>query len=196
LKGEGFMQQGKIITLSGISGIGKSYLKSYILSQNPDIQSLISVTTRSRRNNEVNGIDKFFFTLKEFEDANHNGELCVVNQVFENWYAYKKSQIDLCDTGVGLITELFYKNVFEFKNDFENTITVYVLPNDIEKTKNELYARNLDKNDLARRVKDIEDELEFFYKHREWFDIVIYNDYTNKTCDLLQMLLMQKIRGA
>ena len=120
------MQQGKIITLSGISGIGKSYLKSYILSHNPDMQSLISVTTRKRRDNEVDEIDKFFFTLEEFKKADYMGELCVINQVFDNWYAYKKSQVDLCDAGVSLITELFYKNVVEFKNDFKNTITVNV----------------------------------------------------------------------
>lgn len=190
------MHQGKMITLSGISGIGKSYLKSYILAHNSDIQSLISVTTRSKRNNEVDGIDKFFYTLEEFKNANLKGELCVVNQVFDNWYAYKRSQVDLCDTGVSLITELFYKNVFEFKKDFKDTITIYVLPKDIEKTKIELHARNLDKQDLTKRVMDIEDELEFFYGHREMFDIVIQNDYTDKTCALLQTLLMQKIRGA
>jgi guanylate kinase len=190
------MQQGKIITLSGISGIGKSYLKSYILSHNPDMQSLISVTTRKQRDNEVDGIDKFFFTLEEFKNADYMGELCVINQVFDNWYAYKKSQVDLCDAGVSLITELFYKNVVEFKNDFKNTITVYILPNDIERTIKELHARNLDESDLTRRIKDIEDELEYFFKHRELFDIVVRNDYTVSTCALLQTLLMQKIRGA
>lgn len=188
------MQQGKIITLSGVSGIGKSYLKSYILSHNPDIQSLISVTTRRRRDNEVEGIDKFFFTLEEFKKADYIGELCVVNQVFDNWHAYKKSQVDLCDTGVNLITELFYKNVVEFKKDFKNTITVYVLTNDIERIIKELRARNLDQSDLTRRIKDIEDELKYFSKHRELFDIVVRNDYTAETCALLQTLLMQKIR--
>lgn len=36
MKGENFMQQGKIVTLSGISGIGKSHLKTYILANKPD----------------------------------------------------------------------------------------------------------------------------------------------------------------
>lgn len=53
MKGEYFMQQGRIVTLSGISGIGKSFLKSYVLSHNDDFQSLISVTTRSKRPGEI-----------------------------------------------------------------------------------------------------------------------------------------------
>lgn len=114
------MQQGKIVTLSGISGIGKSFLKSYILANNTDFQSLISVTTRDRRTSETDGIDKFFYSLEDFEKENHSGKFCVVNEVFGNWYAYKKSQIELCDSGTNLITELFYKNVHEFKVEFPN----------------------------------------------------------------------------
>lgn len=189
------MQQGKIITLSGISGIGKSFLKSYILSNNSDFQSLISVTTRNRRKNEVEGIDKFFYSLEEFEKENRSGKLCVVNEVFGNWYAYKKSQIELCGSGINLITELFYKNVYEFKDEFKNTLSVYVLPNDIEKTKSELQTRNLETNDLSRRLKDIDAELAFFYSNRNLFDIVIINDYTENTCRLLQQLISEKVRS-
>ena len=189
------MQQGKIITLSGISGIGKSFLKSYILSNNSDFQSLISVTTRNRRKNEVEGIDKFFYSLEEFEKENRSGKLCVVNEVFGNWYAYKKSQIELCGSGINLITELFYKNVYEFKDEFKNTLSVYVLPNDIEKTKSELQTRNLETNDLSRRLKDIDAELAFFYSNRNLFDVVIINDYTENTCCLLQQLSSEKVRS-
>lgn len=189
------MQQGKIITLSGISGIGKSFLKSYILDNNTNFESLISVTTRNKRINEIEGIDKFFYPLEEFEKANHSGRLCVVNEVFGNWYAYKKSQIELCDSGINLITELFYKNVHEFKAEFPNALSVYVLPYDIERTKIELKARKLESSDLNKRLKDIDDELSFFYSNRKLFDIVITNDYTEKSCLLLQQLIEQKMRS-
>lgn len=189
------MQQGKIVTLSGISGIGKSFLKFYILANNTDFQSLISVTTRNRRTNEIEGVDKFFYSLEEFEKEKHSDRLCVVNEVFGNWYAYKKSQIELCDCGINLITELFYKNVYEFKLEFPNTLSIYVLPNDIERTKSELKARKLETRDLNRRLKDIDDELAFFYSNRKLFDIVITNDYTEKSCLLLQQFIEQKIRS-
>lgn len=189
------MQQGKIVTLSGISGIGKSFLKSYILTNNSDFQSLISVTTRCRRINEVEGIDKFFYSVEDFEKENLSERFCAVNEVFGNWYAYKKSQIELCNTGVNLITELFYKNVFEFKNEFTNTLSIYVLPKDIERTKLELKARNLEASDLTKRLKDIDEELAFFYNNKNLFDIVITNDYTEKSCLLLQRLIAEKVRS-
>ena len=195
MKGENFMQQGKIVTLSGISGIGKSHLKTYILANKPDFQSLISVTTRKPREKEKHGIDKFFYSLEEFEMEKHEGKLRTVNEVFGNWYAYKESQIELCDSGINLITELFYKNVQEFKIEFPNALSVYVLPNDVERTKAELKARKLEASDLSKRLKDIDDELTFFYSNRNLFDIVITNDYTEKSCLLLQQLIEQKIRS-
>ncbi len=189
------MKQGKIITLSGISGIGKSFLKSYILENNSNFRSLISVTTRDRRKNEVEGVDKFFYSLEEFEKENRFGNLCVVNEVFGNWYAYKKSQIELCGSGINLITELFYKNVREFKAEFANALSIYVFPVDIERTKSELQLRNLESSDLTRRIKDIDDELAFFYNNRNLFDIVITNDYTEGTCIMLQQLISERLRS-
>ena len=195
MKGEFFMQQGRIVTLSGISGIGKSHLKTYILANKPDFQSLISVTTRKPRGKEKHGIDKFFYSLEKFEKEKNQGKFCTINEVFGNWYAYKEAQIDLCDSGINLITELFYKNVQEFKIEFPNALSVYVLPNDVERTKAELKARKLEASDLSKRLKDIDDELTFFYSNRNLFDIVITNDYTEKSCLLLQQLIEQKIRS-
>lgn len=195
MKGENSMQQGKIVTLSGISGIGKSHLKTYILVNKPDFQSLISVTTRKPREKEMHGIDKFFYSLEKFEKEKNQGKLRTVNEVFGNWYAYKESQIELCDSGINLITELFYKNVHEFKIEFPNALSVYVLPIDVERTKAELKARKLEASDLSKRLKDIDDELAFFYSNRKLFDIVISNDYTEKSCLLLQQLIEQKIRS-
>ena len=143
----------------------------------------------------MHGIDKFFYSFEEFEKEKNQGKLRTVNEVFGNWYAYKESQIELCDSGINLITELFYKNVSEFKIEFPNALSVYVLPIDVERTKVELKARKMESRDLSKRLKDIDDELAFFYSNRKLFEIVITNDYTEKSCLLLQQLIEQKIRG-
>ena len=185
------MQQGKIISLSGISGIGKSFFKSYILKNKENFQALISVTTRNKRKGEVDGIDKFFYSLEKFEEEKQDDKLCVINEVFGYWYAYKNNQIELCNNGINLITELFYRNVEEFKKEFPNTISIYILPKDIEKTKNQLKLRSSSKEDFLTRLKAMDEELSFFYNNRDLFDIVIENDYTEDSCIMLQEILTQ-----
>lgn len=47
-----------IVTLSGITGTGKSFFKD-LIAQNLDFENLVIITTRKKRRNEINGIDKF-----------------------------------------------------------------------------------------------------------------------------------------
>ncbi len=186
---------GKIVTLSGISGIGKSFLKSYVLENLEDFVSLISVTTRSRRINEQDGVDKFFYSQDQFLQEYSDGKLCAVNNVFGKLYGYKKEQLDLCYQGVNLITELYYRNVREFKLAFPNVLSVYVLPLSVQETKKKLIERNLKSDDLDRRMSDIDAEISFYYENKEIFDATIENDYSLETCLYLTKLISEKIRG-
>ena len=48
-----------IVTLSGLTGTGKSFFKKQIV-QNMNFKNLVIVTTRQKRKDEINGIDKYF----------------------------------------------------------------------------------------------------------------------------------------
>lgn len=159
------MKKGYIITLSGISGAGKSHFIKSMIERFENFEKLKAVTTRQKRKDEIESVDKFFLSMNEFETKNKNGEMCVVNNVFGNLYGYYKSDIDKTQNGINLITELYYKEVEKFKKEYPNTISVYVLPNDISKTIEELKARNTDYEELNKRVTDIKTEIVFFKIH-------------------------------
>ena len=55
-----------IVTLSGVTGTGKSFFKNTI-SEELCFKNLVIVTTREKRIGEVNGIDKEFVSEEEFE---------------------------------------------------------------------------------------------------------------------------------
>ena len=136
------MKNGYIITLSGISGAGKSYFIKNITERFDNFEKLVAVTTRQQRKGEIEGKDKFFLDLEEFNKKNYNGEMCTVNNVFGNMYGYFKDDIKKTNKGICLITELYYKEINHFKKEHPNTISVYILPDDIFKTIEELKARN------------------------------------------------------
>ena len=70
------MKKGLLIVLTGPSGVGKKTIWSPIIN-NPDLNLVFSVsmTTRKPRNGEVEGVDYFFRTKEQFEEAIKNGEL-------------------------------------------------------------------------------------------------------------------------
>ena len=65
-----------IITLSGITGTGKSFFKNVIVKE-LGVKNLIIVTTRAKRKNEIKGIDKEFVTDEQFEELKIKNEILV-----------------------------------------------------------------------------------------------------------------------
>ena len=62
-----------IVTLSGITGTGKSFFKDAI-SKELNFKNLAIVTTRTKRKNEVDGIDKEFVDETKFEQLKNEGK--------------------------------------------------------------------------------------------------------------------------
>lgn len=187
------MKNGYIITLSGISGAGKSYFIKSITEHFNNFEKLVAVTTRQQRKGEIDGKDKFFLALEEFNRRNLNGEMCTVNKVFGNMYGYFKDDIDKTNKGVCLITELYYKEINQFKNEHPNTISVYILPDDISKTIEKLKKRNTPKKEFEKRISDIKTELEFFHApSTSAFDIIITNKYDEQSIkNFIEQLLLK-----
>lgn len=84
-------------------------------------------------------------------------------------YAYYKSEFNKIERGTSLITELYYKEVAKFKKDFPNTLSIYILPNDIAHSIRELKERGIDSEELNRRIIDINAEIDYISKHSNEF---------------------------
>ncbi len=188
------MGKGLIITLSGISGAGKSHFIENIVARFDNFEKLKAVTTREKRKDEIEGVDKFFLQLEEFERKDSNGEMCVVNNVFGNMYGYYKNDLDKTEQGTCLVTELYYKEVENFKKEYPNTISVYILPEDISKTIEELKARNTGYEELSKRIADIKKEIGFFKdSSSSTFDIIVTNNYDKNSIEKFINQVLLKI---
>ncbi|MBR3620164.1 MAG: guanylate kinase, partial [Clostridia bacterium] len=66
---------GILIVLSGPSGSGKDTVLKKLVENNSDIRVSISMTTRPRRGQEVDGADYYFVTSDYFEKKIADGEM-------------------------------------------------------------------------------------------------------------------------
>ncbi|MGB5633477.1 MAG: guanylate kinase, partial [Waterburya sp.] len=62
-------KQGKLIVITGPSGVGKGTLVQFLLQRHPQLRVSISATTRAPRLGEVEGVDYYFLNKKDFETA-------------------------------------------------------------------------------------------------------------------------------
>ena len=169
-----------IVTLSGITGTGKSFFKNVIVDE-LGFKNLAIVTTRKIRENEINGVDKEFVDDEKFEELVRNNELKVNFEFLGSKYGYRTEKIESDEDQV---TEVHYSTIYDVRKHFKNIFSIYVIPKDIERAKLELKKRNLSKEAEKARLKEIDEHIEEYKTNknlREPFDAVLINDYTEKS---------------
>jgi len=68
----------KIIIITAPSGAGKTSITRYLLERFPQLSFSISATTRSPRENEVDGKDYYFISIDAFKQKNTKRRICGV----------------------------------------------------------------------------------------------------------------------
>ena len=79
-------KKGRIIILSGPSGVGKGTVLKELLARNPGIHLSISATTRSPRTGEIDGVNYYFITREAFEEHIARGEMLEYASYNGNYY--------------------------------------------------------------------------------------------------------------
>lgn len=177
-----------IVTLSGVTGTGKSFFKN-VISQELNFKNLVIVTTRNKRTGEINGVDKEFVSEEEFERLKKENKIVVDFEFLGSKYAYKKSDLD---SNINQVTEVHYSTIYEFKKNTKNVFAIYMIPQNLERAKEELRKRNLPKEVEQKRLKEIDEHINECKQNKELqkqFDYVFINDYSEKAKnDLLKII--------
>lgn len=182
-----------IVTLSGITGIGKSFFKNVIVNE-LGFKNLVIVTTRSKRDGEINGIDKEFVSEEEFQQLKQEGKIVVDFEFLGYKYAYRKSNLE---SEQNQVTEVHYNTIYEFKKNAKNVFSIYMIPENIEKAKIELKRRNLPIEVEEKRLQEIEEHIKEYSSNQELqkqFDYVFINDYTEEAKNNLLQIIKEQIK--
>jgi len=120
-----------LITLTGISGSGKTTVQRR-LTEDYQYNKVITCTTRDPRpaENEVDGVDYFFKTKKEFEEDIKKSNFVEYENFDENYYGTPWSQISSKDTLPIAILEAKgaqnMKKLFSVENSEYEVIRVFL----------------------------------------------------------------------
>lgn len=135
--------QGKLIILSGPSGVGKGTVREKLFS-NKDLNLVysISVTTRKPRNLEVDGIDYYFVSEEAFLQKIKNNEFLEYAKFVGNYYGTLENDVDeILQSGKNVILEIEVQGALQVMKKRSDAISIFMLPPDLQELERRIKGR-------------------------------------------------------
>lgn len=186
------INKGKIILISGPSGVGKKTILDEILNnKNLNIVYSISATTRPKRHNEIHGKDYYFLSRNEFENGINQGDFLEYAEFCGNYYGTPKQKIfEQLNQGKNVLLEietLGAKNIMQ-QFDKDKIISVFLIPPSLEILKQRLINRGTETLEtIDKRVQKASDEL----KYQDMYQNIVVNDNVNQTIKEITKIIEQ-----
>jgi len=178
---------GKLFVFAAPSGAGKTTLVHAVVAKHPELRFSISYTTRKPRKNEAHGADYLFVSEEEFMRLRDEGEMLEYAEVFDNYYASSRSQVEkhLADNR-NVILEIDWQGAEQVRKSMPECVTIFILPPSVEELERRLRDRRTDAPEvIERRLRDALSDM----SHWDDFDHVIINDDLNQAISDLEDVL-------
>ena len=163
-----------LFTVSAPSGAGKSSLIAALLKTDPTIRLSISTTTRQPRPGEVDGREYHFTTVEAFRKSIEAGEFLEHALVHDNYYGTSRVKVlELLHAGNDVLLEIDWQGALQIREQFPDTVSLFILPPSIAELENRLNKRGQDSQEtIKRRIQGAALEI----SHASDFDYVIINN--------------------
>ena len=166
---------GKLFILSGPSGVGKGTVREKIL-ENPNINLVysISMTTRSPREGEVDGVHYYFVSNEYFEKAIENNELLEYAKFVGNYYGTPKKMIEKqLSEGKNVLLEIEVQGAKQVMKKCPEAVTIFMVPPSFEELEKRIRGRRSEPEDIVQqRLSKAKSEMAL----RKNYKYVVVND--------------------
>ena len=166
--------RGMLILFSGPSGVGKDTVLDVVLKKEKSLQKSVSITTRNKRENEVDGKDYYFISIPEFERMINNGEVLEFARYGRNLYGTPKAPVDRwLAEGKTVILKIEVKGAAKIKKKYPDAVAIFLMPPSMDELESRLRFRGTEsEEDIRRRLEIARNEV----KKSADYDYVVVND--------------------
>lgn len=186
--------KGNLYVVAAPSGAGKTSLVNALAQAMPEVQISISHTTRSIRPGEENGTHYFFISKSAFESLIAKNAFIEYATVFSNYYGTSREFVEnTLNDGRDVILEIDWQGHEQIKEQFPDSIGIFILPPSMEALRERLTSRQQDSAAIiAARLADAKETM----AHIHTFDYIVLNDhFETALAELIKIVSAENLRA-
>ncbi|MCW5722469.1 MAG: guanylate kinase [Devosia sp.] len=170
-----FQRRGVMLVIASPSGAGKSSISRALFGADPNIKLSVSVTTRARRTDEIDGKHYHFIDVPTFEKMRRDDDLLESAEVHGNFYGTPRSRVEeQLASGNDILFDIDYQGTLQLYDKCRaDMVTVFILPPSIKELRARLERRAQDSvGTIEKRLNNARIEMD----HYGEYDYVLVNE--------------------
>jgi len=180
--------QGKLIIISGPSGVGKSTISREVVKRLDNAYLSVSVTTRPQGPGEKNGREYWFVSRQEFHKRIEEGALLEYAEVFGNLYGTPRDKTDeTLQAGKTVVLEIDVQGARQVKEIYPQAVMIFILPPSSKVLAERMGRRGRESAEAAsRRLSGAGSEIAAAWQYYD--NMVINDDLEQAIKEVLQII--------
>ncbi len=181
-------RKGILFIISAPSGSGKTTLIARLVDSLGGFSRSISMTTRSPRAGEMDGMDYIFIEKEEFLKRKKKNEFLEWARVFDEYYATPKKYIKhIIAKGQDVVLNIDVQGAMKIKRLKMRTVLIFIVPPSIEMLRERLVSRSTDsKKVIKERLRFVKKEMAYLPK----YDYVVVNNKLEAALEQLRSIVI------
>ncbi|MGA9595624.1 MAG: guanylate kinase [Acidimicrobiia bacterium] len=183
----GKTERGRLLVISGPSGVGKSSVV-HALAQRVGFHFSVSWTTRGERPGEVDGVDYVFVDRETFEKGIANGNFLEWAEYSGHLYGTPRAAVlDHLERGEHVLLDIENDGARQVKTAYPDAVLVFILPPSPGELERRLRARgDTAEEDIRKRLAVAEAQID---DARTTFDYRVTNTAIGAAADEIVSIL-------
>lgn len=181
------MKTGKLIVVTGPSGVGKGTLVRSLLERHPDLYLSVSATTRAPRPGEIDGKHYYFVSRPQFQEMIEAGALLEWAEFAGNLYGTPRQPVEAkTEQGCWVLLEIELEGARQIRANFPKALRLFILPPSMSELERRLRNRSSDSpGAIALRLNRAMEEIAAASE----FDFQVVNDDLETTLKNIEAAL-------
>jgi len=182
------MNRGLVLIVSSPSGAGKTTICKKLIQDVENLSLSVSVTTRLKRQNEIDGKDYFFKSDEEFDKMVKEEKFLEHARVFGYSYGTLKSEINSKITnGINVIVDIDWQGTRQIEEHIpDDIVKIFILPPSIKELEKRLGARATETQEsFIKRMSEARKEISHYIE----YDFIIINDDVQESVNKIKLIL-------